>query len=79
VEILEKELLDALKNSAVKQLTVQRQENGTYRVTVNLTWKPGDFILTTTRKHPREWSSLDRFIAYLKDANPVSPRIILLA
>jgi hypothetical protein len=77
VEILEKELVDSLKNEAVSQLTLQRQGNGSYRITVNLTWKPGNFVLTTTRKHPREWSSLDRFVAYLREAHSTLPLIVL--
>jgi hypothetical protein len=77
VEILERELLEAIRNDAVTRITIQQQSNGKYRIIVNLSWKSGDYVVTTTRKKAREWVSLDRLILYLREEQKLPLRIYL--
>lgn len=60
----EAELVDFIKNKAVKRLNIVQNDNK-YQIIVNLTWKDGDFTLITTRKTPREWASLDRLARHI--------------
>jgi hypothetical protein len=62
----EAELVDFIKNKAVKKLNIVQVDGG-YQIVVNLTWKKGDFILVTTRKTPREWASLDRLARHIRE------------
>lgn len=64
--ISEAELTDFIRNKVVKKYSVYENEDLTYRLIINLTWKEGDFCLATTRKQPRNWASLDTLVRHLK-------------
>jgi len=63
--INEAELVDFVKNQAVKRLRIIQSDSGKYQTVVNLTWKDGDWQLVTTRAKPREWVSLDRLARHI--------------
>lgn len=75
--ILESELEDAGRNKAIKKLHIVQQQNGTFGIVVNLTWKEGEFNLVTQRKKIREWSSLDRLSLHIQQNYGVIPTIHL--
>lgn len=74
----EAELADAVRNSAIQQLTIVQIQSDKYRIVANLTWKEGDFYLVTTRKTVREWASLDRLIRHIRDSYGTPPKINLV-
>lgn len=61
------ELADAIKNSAIKRLTVVQNEAGRYELVTNLTWKEGDWHLETYRGGARGWASLDRLVGHIEN------------
>lgn len=63
--IKESELVDFMKNKAVKELSIDRNEYGKYRVVITLTWKEGDWHIVNWRGKPREWASLDRLARHI--------------
>ncbi len=63
----EAELVDFIKNQAVKKLNIIQVKGSRYQIVVNLTWKEGDWCLVTTRKKPREWASLDRLARHISE------------
>lgn len=65
--LLEAELIDLVKNKAVKKLIISQKESGGYLVSATLTWKEGIWNLTTTRGIRREWASLDRLVRHIND------------
>ena len=65
--ISEAELSDAAENHAVKTLSVVQSKAGKYRIVINLTWKEGDWNLSTTRGNAREWASLDTLVRHLRE------------
>lgn len=74
--MVEAELQDYAKNKAVTRLTITSGDSG-YRIMVNLTWKEGDWHLTTSLKKIRTWASLDRLVLYLKKVFSVLPPVSL--
>lgn len=66
-EISEAELIDCVKNKAVKQLNIVQSDNGKYQISLSLTWKEGEWNLVTTRGKPREWASLDRLARHIQE------------
>lgn len=62
----EAELVDFVKNGAVKQLNIIKTKSGRFSIAVVLTWKDGIWELVTSRKTPREWVSLDRLILHIE-------------
>ena len=75
--MVEAELQDYAKNKAVTQLTITSIGDSGYRIMVNLTWKEGDWHLTTSLKKIRTWASLDRLVGYLKKVFNVLPPVSL--
>jgi hypothetical protein len=75
--ISESDLIDCVRNKAVKKLHIIQDPNGKFRIVVNLTWKEGDFDLITTRRKPREWASLDRLARHIQENYGVIPPITL--
>lgn len=73
--MVEAELQDCAKNKAVTQLTIISMSDSGYRIMVNLTWKKGDWHLTTSRKNIRTWASLDRLVRYLEKVFDVLPPV----
>ncbi|MDR2031360.1 MAG: hypothetical protein LBP86_03680 [Azoarcus sp.] len=72
------ELADFARNQAVKQLKiVQNNKSGKYRIIVKLTWKEGDWSLSTSRKTIREWASLDRLVRHIRENYGIPPSISL--
>jgi hypothetical protein len=76
--VSEAELADAMRNSAVIQLTIEQSQRNKYRIVAKLTWKEGDFQLVTTRKAVREWASMDRLIRHIQSINGTPPKINLV-
>jgi hypothetical protein len=76
--ISETELEDAGRNKAIKKLNIVQQTNGKYAVTVNLTWKEGEFTVITQRKNTREWASLDRLTTHIQENYGAVPPISLM-
>lgn len=90
--IIEKELVDAVKNNAVeyirivevgeseapvKELVVSTTK--VYRLIVKLNWKEHESLVVTQRhKTPKEWASLDRLMKHLDSILPNKPFIMLL-
>ncbi len=75
--ITEADLVDYLRNRAVKKFNIRQTANGTYQVVVSLTWKEGELTLETSRKAPREWASLDRLIRHIQEKYGKVPTISL--
>lgn len=75
--ISESEIEDAGRNKAIKKLHIVQQPNGKYGITVNLTWKEGEFTLITQRKNTREWASLDRLSHHIQEVYGAVPSISL--
>ena len=65
--ITEAELIDFMKNDAVKQLNVTQTQNGKYRIHVKLSWKMGNWHLITARGKVRAWVSLDRLQKHIRE------------
>lgn len=72
--INEHELIDSIRNQALKAIRIQQTEDGYFRVIANIqrvslgnVWKEGGLVLITTRKSPREWRDLDRLTRHIKD------------
>ena len=76
--ISEAELADNAKNGAVKTMQFVRTPDGGYKVICTLTWKSGNYVLTTTRGKPREWASLDRLARHIHETFPEAPPITLV-
>jgi len=75
--IYEADLMNFLKNNAIKQLNVVQDISGKYHIVANLTWKKGDFLLVTTRKTTRKFANLDRLAKALRENSSVPPPIQL--
>jgi len=77
-EVSEAELTDFLKNKAVKKINIIQNKTNKYQISIILTWKEGEWHLTTTRGKFREWVSLDRLTNHMrKKYNGVLPPITL--
>jgi len=76
--IIESELADFAKNKAIKSFNIVQSKIDSYFVVVTLTWKEGDWELTTARGIPREWASLDRLVRHIqRKYNGTLPPLIL--
>ena len=77
--ISESELRDCIKNDAVSGLTITSRR-GVFQVAANLTWKEGDWQLTTSRKTIRTWTSLDRLVRHFRKTftSPESIKLTLI-
>lgn len=82
--ISESELIDAIRNRAVKRLHIAQTDEGKYRIIANVSkisvgsaWKEGDLELLTTRNVPREWVSLDRLEKHIRMKYGPIPAITL--
>ena len=79
--ITEKELLDYLaisseateasrkntgKKRGIDSFLIEEMEDGRFILVMTLTFKKGDFILTSARKTPRLWPNLNTLIAFIK-------------
>ena len=77
--LLDAELIDLVKNKAVKKLIISQNEAGGYFVAATLTWKEGIWNLTTTRGMQRNWASLDRLVRHMHEVYGENiPRIELI-
>jgi hypothetical protein len=75
--ITEAELVDFVKNKAVKRLNIVQSKGDKYEIVITLTWKEGDWKLVTTRGKPREWACLDRLARHCKEKYGALPLITL--
>lgn len=78
--VREAELVDYVRNQAVRRFRIVQNIYNNYQIVVNLTWKEGDMDLVTSRSGPREWVSLDRLIRHIKEQyrGPLPPIDITL-
>lgn len=76
--IMESELADFMKNKAVKKFNVSQNEDATFRLFINLTWKEGDLCLGTVRKKPRDFVSLDTLIGFMQKLGVTRPFTVSL-
>ncbi len=77
--IVEAELVEFVKNNAVKQITIVQAPSKKFRIVINLTWKDGVFLLVSYRKRIREWASLDTLVRYLRENYKNVPLPIILS
>ncbi|KWF77582.1 hypothetical protein WL93_26570 [Burkholderia diffusa] len=82
--INETDLIDAIRNKAIKKFNIVQTAEGKYRIFVNLSkisissdWKEGDLTLISTRNSPREWASLDRLEKHIRMKYGAIPAISL--
>jgi len=75
--ILESELMDFMRNNAIKQLNVVQDISGKYHIVANLNWKKGDFLLVTSRKTTRQFANLDRLVMNIRENSNIPPPINL--
>ncbi len=75
--ITESELVDYVKAGVVKELVITQGQNEKFTLTVQLTWKPGDFKVFTWRKEIREWANLDRLCRHIRENYGAIPKISL--
>ncbi|MEX3614110.1 MAG: hypothetical protein VB141_10265 [Burkholderia gladioli] len=95
--ITEKELLDYLaisseaaessrksagKKRGIDSFRIEETEDGRFILVMTLTFKKGDFILTSARKTPRLWPNLNTLVAFLKELDfpdaPISLQLLFL-
>ena len=95
--ITEKELLDYLaisieiagssrkhagKKRGIDRFRIEETEDGRFILAMTLTFKKGDFILTSARKTPRIWPNLNTLVAFLKELDfsdaPISLQLLYL-
>lgn len=65
--ITESEMLDFVKNQAVKSMEIIQSPDKQYRILITLTWKEGDWNVVTTRGKLKEWASLDRLALHITE------------
>jgi hypothetical protein len=82
--ISESELIDAIRNKAIKRFEILQNDEGKFRIIVHLSktsvrsiWKEGALIVITTRNDPREWVSLDRLVTHIRTKYGAVPPISL--
>lgn len=82
--ISETDLIDAIRNKAIKRLNIVQTEDRKFRIVVTLAkvsiagdWKEGDLSLISTRNAPREWASLDRLEKHIRSRYGAIPVISL--
>lgn len=63
--ISEAELVDFVRNKAVKRMYIVQGANARFQIIVTLTWKQGDWNLANAKKNPRQWASLDRLTRHI--------------
>ncbi len=94
--ITEKELLDYLeisseatessrkhadKKKGIDNFRVEETEDGRFILVMTLTFKKGNYVLTSARKTPRYWPNLNTLVTFLKELNfpdaPISLHLLL--
>jgi hypothetical protein len=75
--ITEANLVDFVKNKAVKQLNIAQTKDNRYEIVITLTWKDGNWKVVTTRGKPREWACLNRLARHCKEKYGALPLITL--
>ena len=94
--ITEKELLDYLaisskaaessrkhagKKRGIDSFRIEETEDGRFILVMTLTFKKGDYLLTSARKTPRRWPNLNTLVAFLKELDfpdaPISLHLLL--
>jgi hypothetical protein len=65
----EHELLEYAANNVITVFKICETEEGRFSLVVNVNWREGDCILTSARKSPRLWASLNTLINYIKGFN----------
>jgi hypothetical protein len=63
--ITDEEIKKYAHKNFIRNIRVFRMPSGQFRVVVSLTFTPGDHLLITVRKTPREWVSLDRLMKHI--------------
>ncbi len=75
----EHELLDYASNNVITELKVCETEEGRFSLVVAVNWREGDCVLTSARKLPRVWASLNTLVKYIKGFNrPAVPVHLVL-
>jgi hypothetical protein len=75
--ISESELVLVVRSRALKRMHVIQNEEGKFRVVVNLNNQEGELELVTFRKKPREWASLDRLAKHIQEKYGAVPIMTL--
>lgn len=93
--ITEKELLDYLaisseateatrkhagKKRGIDSFRIDETKDGRFILVMALTFKKGDYILTSARKTPRFWPNLNTLVAFIKELDfpdaPISLQLL---
>ena len=75
--INESELVLVMRSRALKRMHVIQNEEGKFRVVVNLNNQEDELELVTFRKKPREWASLDRLAKHIQEKYGAVPTMTL--
>lgn len=83
--ISESELINAIKDCAVKRINLIETPDGAYRIQITPSHfegrsnqhNKGEKTLITTRHTPREWANLDRLVRHIHNAYGKVPEITL--
>lgn len=65
----EQQLIEYATNNAITIIKIKEVADSHYSLLVTLSWREGDCILTSARKSPRVWASLNTLAKYLKGIN----------
>jgi len=63
--IIEETLKENLEKGSVTMITLTQEPDGRYSITVCLSWSSEEYqLVTTKKKQPKYWSSLDRLVRH---------------
>lgn len=76
----EQQLHEYAANKVITLIKIQETEDSHFCLVVTLSWREGDCILTSARKSPRTWASLNTLVKYLKgiDGSALPIQLFLL-
>lgn len=76
----EQQLYEYAANKVITLIKIFETDDGNFSVVVTLSWREGDCILTSARKSPRTWASLNTLVKYLKgiDGSALPVQLFLL-
>lgn len=64
--ITEANFCEYLNSAAVNELFIVDLGEGTYRLEVSLTWRPGRSVVVVARGGERTWRSIDTLVKFLR-------------
>jgi hypothetical protein len=65
----EQQLNEYAANNVITLIKIKEVADNHFSLLVTLSWREGDCILTSARKSPRVWASLNTMAKYLKGIN----------